>query len=148
MVAPAKEAKFDTSARPSPAGEQKFYSMEEQLILARMEMLMNAKPFHYLDIDTLIPQADKLKKKAIVLALNTLVTDIRLKKKEGSALLEYQDIHFDEPDHAWLRELHPGVNVNGWRVFMVLMDPLRYGQNLNRPEQQVRGTITRRSAKS
>lgn len=126
MAVPIKEVKSETSPTP-------LYSMNELMILARMEMFMNGKPFHYLDIDTSISEADKQKRKSIVLALTTLVTDIRLKKKEGSALLEYQNIHFDEPDHAWLQKLHPGVNVNGWRVFMVLMDPLKYGGEIGPP---------------
>jgi len=141
MAVPFKEAKQDTSPAP-------LYSMDEQMILTRMETFMNSKPFRYLDIDTSIPQADKLKRKAIVSKLTALVTDIRLKNKEENALFEYQDNHFDEPDHTWLKELHPGVNVNGWRVFMILMDPFRYGQNVDRPLQQVRGTISQRSAKS
>lgn len=141
MAVPIKEVKSETSPTP-------LYSMDELMILARMEMFMNGKPFHYLDIDTSIPEADKLKRKAIVSTLTALVTDIRLKKKEGSALFEYQDIHFDEPDHAWFQKLHPGVNVNGWRVFMILMDPVKNGQGLDYPEQQVRGTISKRSAKS
>ena len=148
MAVLTKEAISATSPASSSAGEQKLYSMDEQMILARMETLMNGRPFHYLDIDTSIPQADKLKRKAIVSALTTLVKDIRLKKKEGSAFFDYQDLHFEEPDHAWLQQQYPGVNVTGWRVIMVLMDPLKYGQNLDHPLQNVRGTITNRSAKS
>jgi len=138
----------DTSPALTPTVEQKLYSMDEQMILAKMETFMNGRPFHHLDIDTSIPQADKLKRKAIVSVLTTLVTDIRLKKKEGSALFDYQDLHFEEPDYTWLQELHPGVNVNGWRVIMIRMDPLKYGQNIDHPLQNVRGTITNRSAKN
>ena len=141
MAAPIKEVKSETSPTP-------LYSMDELMILARMERFMNGKPFHYLDIDTSIPQADKLKRKAIVEKLSSIVLGIRYKVAEKSALFDYQDIHFDEPDHTWLQELHPGVNVNGWRVTMVLMDPVKYGQGMDYPEEQVLGTISRRSAKS
>lgn len=109
---------------------------------------MNGKPFHYLDIDTSIPEADKLKRKAIVEKLTSLVLGIRYKEVEGSALFDYQNIHFDEPDHTWLQQQHPGVNVNGWRVFMILMDPVMYGQGLDHPISQVLGTISKRSAKN
>jgi hypothetical protein len=135
-------------ATPVKEAEPTLYSMDEEMILAKMHMLMNGEPFHYLDTDMSISQVDKLKRKAIVSSLTTLVADIRLKKKEGSALFDYQDLHFDEPDHAWLQEEHPGVNGSGWRVCMILMDPLRYGQNLDHPDSHVRGTISKRSAKN
>jgi hypothetical protein len=147
MATPVKEITPDTSSPSSPAGEQKLYSMDEQTILAKMEMLMNGKPFHYLDRDTLISEQERAKRKAIVEKLTSVVLGIRYKSAEGNTLFDYQDLHFDEPDHAWLQEKHPGVNVSGWGVIMILMDPLKYGKNLDRPLQQVLGTITRRSAK-
>lgn len=109
---------------------------------------MNGRPFQYLDKDESIPEDERDKRIKIVSSLMELVTGIRLKKADSSAFFDYQDIHFDEPDYTWLQELHPGVNVNGWRVIMALMDPLKYGENIDRPMQQVLGTITRRSAKN
>jgi hypothetical protein len=110
---------------------------------------MNGAPFHYLD-DTDVPTSavDRDKTKSIVSELTDLVTDIRSKKKESSALFDFQDKHFDEPEYRWLQEYYPGLNVTGWRVFMALMDPLKYGEKIDRSQEQVLGTITKRSAKN
>jgi hypothetical protein len=140
MTLSAKEA--------SSEGEQELYSMDELMILAKMETCMNGKPFHYLNIDTTILPDDKLRRKEIISELTTLFINIRLKKKEESAFFDYQNLHFDAPDYAWLQQQHPGVNVNGWRVVMALMDPLKYGQKIDHPIQQVRATISQRSAKT
>lgn len=148
MATPVKEMSPDASPVSPPAGEQKPYSVEELKILAKMELIMNGRPFQYLDKDTSISEDDREKRKAIVSELTGLVTGIRSKKTEANALFDYQDIHFDEPDYQWLQEQHPGVNVNGWRVFMALMDPLKYGENIDRSIQKVLGTITKRSAKT
>jgi len=109
---------------------------------------MNGRPFHYLDIDTSIPEPERMKRKATVEKLTSLVLGIRYKVAEGSAFIDYQDNHFDEPDHAWLQEKHPGVNVTGWGVIMILMDPLKYGQGLDHPLERVHATISKRSAKN
>jgi hypothetical protein len=148
MATPVKETSPDASPVSPPTRERKLYSIEELIILAKMEVLMNGTPFHYLDTDTSISEDDREKRKVIVSELTGLVTGVRSKKKEASALFDYQDRHFDEPDHTWLQESHPGVNVNGWRVFMVLMNPLKYGENIDHPIQQVLGTITKRSART
>lgn len=140
MSVPAKERTPDASG-VSP------YSLEEQTVLAKIKTFMNGEPFHYLNTNASLSNAERLKRQTTVATLKQLVTDIRLKKKDENALFDYQDDHFDEADYTWLQELHPGVNVTGWRVFMILMDPVKYGQGLDHPEQQVRGTISQRSAK-
>lgn len=147
MATLTKEVKPEVSPGSSPAGEQKLYSMEEQEVLVKMEIFMNGKPFHFLDIDTSIPEPERRKRKAIAEKLTSLVLGIRRKEAEGSALFDYQDIHFDEQDHTWLQEVHPGVNVNGWRVMMILMDPLKYGKGLDHPLEQVHAPISKRSGK-
>ena len=144
MATPIKETKSDAS----PEGEEKFYSMDEVIILTKMETFMNGKPFHFLDQETSVSEQERDRRKVIVSELTGIVTDIRLKKTEERTLFEYQDVHFDEPEYAWLQELHPGVNVSGWGVVMILMNPMTYGKNIDRPVQNVHGTITQRSAKN
>lgn len=128
--------------------KQALYFEAEQEIIANMERFMNSKPFHYLNIDPSISEGDRIEKNKIVTTLTSLVSDIRSKNKEASAFFDYQDLHFDEPDHVWLQEQHPGVNVSGWRVVMILMDPMKYGVNLDRPMPKVSATISKRSAKN
>jgi hypothetical protein len=148
MATPVKETVPEATPISPPTGGEKLYSMEELIILAKMEVVMNGAPFHYLDTDTSIPEDDREKRKAIVSALTGLVTDIRSKKAESSALFDYQDRHFDEPEYKWLQEHYPGLNVNGWRVFIALIDPLKYGKDIDRAAQQVLGTISKRSART
>ena len=126
---------------PSPEEVKRNYSGAEQEIITNITSLISGEPFHFLDTDTSLPEDIRLRKKEIRSALTTLVTDIRLKKKPESELFDYQDLHFEDSDHAWLSELHPGLNVNGWRVFMAEMNPLKFGQNIERPMAKFHSTF-------
>ncbi len=143
-----KESVPEATPIPPPTGGEKVYSVEELMILAKIQVLMNGRPFQYLEKDDSISDDERGKRSKIASSLMELVADIRSKKADSSAFFDYQDIHFDEPEHAWLQELHPGVNVNGWRVIMTIMDPVKYGEKIDRPRQQVVATITKRSART
>lgn len=139
MTSPASERIIEQRQMP--------YSTDEQVIIKKMESLMNGAPFHYLEKDESISGDERDTRRQIISSLNNLILNIRSKKADLKEFFDYQDMHFDAPDHAWLQTEHPGVNVTGWRVVMVLMDPLTYGKGLDRPIQTVHGTISQRSAK-
>jgi hypothetical protein len=148
MATSVKETVPEATPVSPPTGGEKLYSVEELMILAKIQVFMNGRPFQYLDKDESISEDERDKRKKIASSLKELVTDIRSKKAEASALFDYQDRHFDEPEYAWLQEEYPGLNVTGWRVIMALEDPLKYGKDIDRHEEQVFGTISKRSARS
>lgn len=61
-------------------------------------------------------------------------------------LLGYQDEHFEDSRCTFLAEAYPGLNVNGWKVLMAIVDPFGHGRIIER-SSGVRAPISKRSAK-
>lgn len=141
MATPIKETAPKIIRIPSPEEVKRKYSEAELEIITKITSMISGESFHYLDRDTTSPEDVRVRMKEIISTLATLVTDIRLKKKPESELFDYQDLHFEDSDHAWLSELHPGLNINGWRVFMAEMSPLKFGQNVERPLAKFHSTF-------
>ena len=103
------------------------YEPEESEILTRMKNLMGGEAFHGETAENRL---------VIIEQLRTLVTKIRTHELKTEVFFAYQDTNFALSEYAFLAEPHPGLNVTGWRVFMVLMDPLQYGQTIGPPGDQ------------
>lgn len=76
-----------------------------------------------------------------------IVEQIRERIRSGwslTDLLTYQDEHFEESTYEFLTDGYPGLNVNGWKVLMAIIDPLGQGRNIER-SSDVRAPISRRS---
>lgn len=112
--------------RSSVVGGGDVFSPEDQEERARQKaVLQNA--FTYICND--LPMV-KIPRLAIVEELRKLVEEIREGEKTINDFWEYQEKHIQDPAHQFLTEIHPSLNVVGWRVILAFVDPLTYGRDI------------------
>lgn len=102
------------------------FSPEEQEELARQRVVLQ-NAFRYICND---PPMVKIPRLAIIEELRKLADEIGDGKKSIEDFWEYQEEHMGNPDHQFLNEGHPGLNVVGWKVILASIDPLTYGRNI------------------
>ncbi len=102
------------------------FSLEEQEERARQNVVLQ-NAFTYICKD---PPLVKIPRLAIVEGLRMLAEEIRGDEKSMVDFWTYQEEHIGDPDYGFLGEIHPGLNVTGWRVMMALIDPLQYGRDI------------------
>lgn len=98
-------------------------------------------------VDPFLPPEETAQFNNNRLAQLHIVEQIRAHIKDGWSILdlgEYLDQHFEDADHQFLSERYRGLNVNGWSVFMAVIDPIGYGRKIER-SSDVRVSISRRS---
>lgn len=144
----------DQSPQPQEPGK---HSMEEAAILGHIhELLGGHEQFSAVLLNEALSDEQKARQMAIIESARMLIARIRKGENapDGHALTSedffaYQDAHFDDPDYAFLIDLHPGLNSNGWRLLLAEMDPVKWGKSIERPMAfDVHATISKRSAKS
>lgn len=122
------------------------YTTEELVVLGRIKDILNGDFFHHLPTEA-ITESNKETPTAIVNEARALIAKIRKEKRDQKEFFTYQDEHFDNPHYAFLEEEYPGLNVNGWRVLMAELNPIKYGTAIQRKDYHIYGTISQRSAK-
>lgn len=148
-LVPMHEPKTEDQKKPPNQDTKNVstYSIEESTVLGRIKDIINGDFFHHLPAEA-VHESNKQSPAAIVCEVRALVAKIRVEKRDPQEFFAYQDVHFGDPHYAFLEEPYPGLNVNGWRVFMAELDPVKYGVAITRKEFQIRGTISQRSAKT
>ena len=74
----------------------------------------------------------KIPRLAIVEELRNLANEIRSGKKTMEDFWTYQSEHINDSTYQFLSDIHPGLNVVGWRVIMAIIDPFTYGRDIKR----------------
>lgn len=146
-IVPPQSPETGSALTPQTAKEEAKYTAEEAAVLGRIKDIINGDFFHHVTQEP-VSETNKESPSAIVVRTRSFIAKIRLDKRDAQEFFTYQDEHFDDPEYAFLKDLYPGLNVNGWRVLMAELDPKKYGIAIARKEFQVRGTISQRSAKN
>lgn len=116
-------------------------SPEDKAELERQQNLLRGA-FAYISDEPI--EAIRIHRLAIITDLRQMAEDIGRGTKTMNDFWTYQDIYIDDPVYGFLSEIHPGLNVAGWRVVMALIDPLTYGRAVQ-GSSDIPGRISRRS---
>lgn len=149
MATPVKEIKPETPPA-SAAGEQKLYSMDEAAVVAHIKSYVGGDMYLSTILQTaderrdkrVIPESTLARRKEIVREIDTLVHNIladRNNKEKTHSTEDFDrflDEHFDHPDYQFMGAKVPGINVNGWGLFMGFLNPLENGVKIGPPGQQ------------
>lgn len=132
-------ANSERSPRGSVVDGGDVFSPEDKEELARQNVVLQ-NTFKYICKDLPIVKIPRL---AIVEELRNLAEEIREGGKTIDDFWAYQEKHISDSDHQFLSEIHPGLNVVGWKVILAFIDPLTYGRDIiamSRPYQPIRKT--------
>ncbi len=87
-----------------------------------------------------IPQYTSDPMKVSILAgVEAVVSTICQSDKPIENFLHFQDSVINLSEYAFLSETYPGLNVNGWRIFLAKIDPLTYGRQIHRTSKGTSG---------
>ncbi|MCX6791421.1 MAG: hypothetical protein NT149_00055 [Candidatus Gottesmanbacteria bacterium] len=152
MAVPTKEAKPDASPVTPPAGEQKLYSTEEAVTVARMNGYIGHDIYIFARVHTLedrhdtsnIPDAILKRRKEIVDEVQALVHKIladRNKEEKKFTAADYDryiDEHIELPEFGFMSAPPPTLNKGGWGFFAGLLNPLEQGIKIGPSETATR----------
>lgn len=128
---------------PPNAGEFTGKTLEDQLELMRQSNLLRGA-FDYIGDDSFLSPQVKERRMAIVSEVRGWVESIHKREASLDDFLRYQDEKLENPEFLFLGESYPGLNVAGWRVILALIDPLKYGRNIQ-SFTEITATISKRS---
>lgn len=138
-MVPVAEAK----KTPPHAGEFTGKTLEDQLEIVRQSNLLRGA-FDYIADDRFLSPEVRERRMAIMGEIRGWVERIHKREALLDDFLAYQDEKFENPEFRFLGEVYPGLNVAGWRVILALIDPMKYGRNIQ-SYTKVTATISKRS---
>lgn len=87
-----------------------------------------------------IPQYTSDPKKVSILAgVETVTLATCQSESPIEDFLHFQEGVINLHEYAFLSETYPGLNVNGWRIFLAKIDPLTYGRAIHRTSKGTSG---------
>lgn len=130
------------------------YTPEEAEIVARMWQLVNRDIYQFTRVRTLsdprgdvpIPDSTMKRRREIIDEVQALVENILgdRNKREKHFTVEdfysFNDAHWEMPDYAFLQEQPETINVNAWRFFAGLLNPVDIGIKIGPSEAVVHAT--------